>query len=160
METVTYTVTKTVNIADADGAAIREGSVLQHIIEPDRGVVIRISRVGDKPATFLDQVGDIGIRTSVGCTRFTNQYSQWRHIPQNQQTYEERYWSWLNRPYEHDADRCKNKAEDMAVDGIMALLPDDIVDWDYDSGPYSLEDALGYLVRHLSNAELSDGEKL
>jgi hypothetical protein len=38
----------------------------------------------------------------------------------------------------------------------MALLPDDVVDWTYGPFPDCLEDALGYLVEHLSNIVLSE----
>lgn len=149
MKPETATFTTVVPIADVNGNPIREGSVLREINDGERGVVVRIVRPGDMGSAF-DSAGDLHIRTGRGTTRVTNRYSQWAHIPHNDQTYEERLHAWLKTPYEHCQFRCKSKDEDIAIDGIMALLPDDAVDYDYDSGPHSIEDALGYLVAHLT----------
>lgn len=37
----------------------------------------------------------------------------------------------------------------MAIDGIMSLLPEDIVDWESGPWPDKIEDALGFLAEHL-----------
>jgi len=148
-ETVKFT--KEVPIADADGAPIREGSVLQSVEDMDRGVVVRVVRAGDKGTAF-DCVGDLNIAVSIGCTRVTNRYGKWRHIPHSEQTYQERLLSWLHRPHDHDPDYTQaSKDEALAVSGIMALLPDDIVDEVYGPPADSLEGALHYLARHLSD---------
>lgn len=147
-ETVTFT--KVVEIADCDGKPIWEGAVLQHIKEQDRGVVIRISRVGDRACSILDQVGDLVIQTSRGSYRHTNNYSQWKHIPHDEQTYEERFVSWCSRRYNHqDTLRQCSEDEGLAIDGILALLPEDAVDWDFGPFPDKFPIALEYLKRHL-----------
>lgn len=147
-ETVTFT--QTVEIADSNGEAIIEGSVLQSTEDDARGVVMQIKRPGSR-GSFLDQIGDLHIQTSPGSTRVTNRYDKWLHIPRNAQTYEERFLSWLARPYDHDEDRQVSPDTGLAIDGIMALLPDDLVDWDYGPWPDTLEDALRFLWHHLQN---------
>jgi len=147
-ETVTYTVTR--EIKDAGGVPIREGSVLINLKDGGRGVVTQIVRLGDR-VHLLGQVGDVMIQTSPGCSRGTNQYDRWQHIPHNEQTYNERYLSWLKRgKYEHDEDREASYDEGLAIDGIMALLPDDTVDWDHGPWPDRIEDALRFLVNKLN----------
>ena len=152
-ETVTFT--KVVPIADADGVAIREGSVLREITDGEHGVVTAIGRSGSLNGGWYGMcIGDLLIQKSPGCCRVTNRYDQWRHVPHDEQTYEERLVSWLCRKYEHYGDREVSEDEGKAVDGIMALLPDDTVDWDYGPTPDRLEDALAFLKDHLQ--ELQD----
>lgn len=148
-ETVTFVSRKEVQIADADGVPIREGSVLREISDGDRGVVVRVVRAGDR-GTALDAVGDLNIYNRPGCTRVTNRYNQWRHIPHNEQTYDERFVSWLQKEHYYDPDYSGvSKDESLAISGIMALLPDNIVS-DYGPFPDRLADALRYLEQHLS----------
>lgn len=147
VETVTFT--KVVPIVDADGRPIREGSVLREISDGYRGVVVQIVRSG-QPGPMFSGLGDIVISKSPGTSRVTNRYSQWQHIPHNDQTYHERFVSWLHRPYFHDGHNGISKDEGQAIDGIMSLLPDDVVDWDYGPTPDRLEDALKFLAAHLS----------
>lgn len=147
MDTVTFS--QVVKVADAKGHAIVEGSVLKSIEDDSRGVVKTIKRAGDRGGAF-DQVGDIHIQTSPGSTRVTNRYDKWLHVPHNDQTYEERFLSWVYRPYDHDEDRQVSADTGLAIDGIMALLPDNIVDWEYGPWPDSLEDALRFLWRYLA----------
>jgi hypothetical protein len=146
----TFTFTKVVPCADADGFPIKEGSVLREISDGERGVVVAIVRpdTHDRPA--LSCVGDIGIQTRVGTLRVTNRYSKWRHIPHDEQTYEERFVSWLARPFHHDDESGRSRAEALAIDGIMALLPDDLVDWENGPWPDRIEDALKFLSKHLT----------
>ncbi len=148
-ETVTFT--KVVEIADADGVAIREGSVLREINDGARGVVRRIIRPGDS-GTLFDCVGDVQIRVSPGHTRVTNNYNQWRHIPHSEQTYQERLESWLQQPFVLDPYKHAAEDEQRATEGIMALLPEDAVDWEYGPCPDRLEDALQFLATHLTDA--------
>ena len=89
-------------------------------------------------------------------TRVTNRYDQWRHVPEDEQTYEERYLSWLARPYDHSLHEEVSEKEGYAIDGIMALLPSDAVDWDYGPFPDSIENALGILVRYLKRVANHD----
>lgn len=151
MKAETVTFTQTVKIEDADGVAIHEGSVLEEITDGERGVVLQIGREGERGPMMMC-VGDLRIRTTGTSQRITNRYSAWRHIPKERQTYQERLDSWLHTS-DNVPDYCPGESRDekIAISGIMAILPEDIVDWDYDSGPYSIEDALGYLVKHLSN---------
>lgn len=147
-ETVTYT--KVVSIVDVDGKAIREGSVMRETTDGDRGVVIRIVRAGDIGSPILSNVGDLAISTKPGTTRITNRYDSWKHIPHDDQTYSERYLSWMNRDFDYDEGQPISRDTALAIDGIMSLLPTDIVDWEYGPWPDRLEDALRFLVNHLN----------
>lgn len=135
---------------DADGKPIIEGVVLHHLSDGARGVVVGVARPGEKPKYALSAPGDIGILTAPGCTRVTNMHARWRRIPREEQTYAERRIAWMHTPYDHDESRPACKAEGAAIDGIMALLPTDPVDWSYGPFPDRLEDALYFLEQHLT----------
>ena len=154
-EEFTFTQKITVKLQDADGRAIREGSVLQSIEDNCRRVVTCIKRVGDR-GNGLDAVGDIHIQDpkSPGSTRVTNRYAKWRHIPKEQQTYHERFGAWFHDKTAYDYaglsdDKEKPEAEKKAISGIMALLPDDTVCWETGPWPDTIEQALRFLVDHL-----------
>lgn len=155
-ETFTYTKTVTVELKDVDGKPIREGSVLRNVKEgKDRGVVNLVVRPDGKVyrGVIPCWLGDIHIQFTgilCGVTRVTNRYSEWQHIPHDEQTFEERYKSWLIRDYDHDTDRAASKDEGLAIDGIMALLPADVVHWETGPWPDRIEDALGFLSAYLS----------
>lgn len=145
-ETVKFT--KEVPIADADGKAILEGSVLREISDrKERGVVVRIVRAGDR-GTVMDAVGDLNIFMGAGTVRVTNRYSAWQHIPHDEQTHAERLISWNKQAHYYDEESQVSKDESLACSAIMALLPSNTVD---DYGPFGdrLDDALGYLARYL-----------
>lgn len=145
----TFTFTKEVPLTDADGQPIREGSVLREINDGEQGVVVRVIRAGGMEP-MASAVGDLLIRTSPGCTRVTNRYNQWRHVPHDQQSYDERLLAWRMQPYDHDNESHLSPYEGRAISGIMALLPEDAVDWDWGPTPNSLDDALAILVAHLN----------
>ena len=153
----TFKFTKEVPCVDADGKPIKEGSVLVNIKDNERGIVTTIGRKGTVTSLPMFAVGDLAISISHGTTRCTNKYSEWRHIPHNDQTYKERYQVWLKQPYDHENDRGISKDEGLAIDGIMALLPDDTVNWDHGPWPDRFEDALSFLVEHMN--ELKEKEK-
>jgi hypothetical protein len=153
-----FTFTQAVPCADADGVPIRVGSVLREITDGERGVVTRIVRAGQMGTPF-DAVGDLHIKTHGSTTRCTNRYAFWRHIPHNDQTYAERFLSWKLRPYDHDTESSISRDEGCAAEGIMALLPDDLVNWDYGPFPDRLEDALQYLAEHLTTLAARDGKE-
>lgn len=145
---------KVVPVCDGTGKGIYPGSVLENVKDKDRGVVVRIVKAGDYSLMGVECVGDLNIQTRHGSTRITNKYSEWRHVPHAEQTYEERYESWLCVPFQEGVwSESKSREEQIAIDGIMSLLPRDIVDYGY--GPFadSIENALRYLAIHL--AELS-----
>jgi hypothetical protein len=134
----------------ADGKIISKGSVLHHVSENCRGVVVRIVRTGDR-GTVFDAVGDLNIRISAGSMRVTNRYNDWRIIPRAEQTYEERYYSWVHMG-EFDAElysESLSKDEAYAIDGIMALFPTDPVDHTYGTPVHYVSDAIRYLAEHL-----------
>lgn len=138
-------------LRDADGEPIVIGSVLKHIEDGDRGVVVAIGRKGEHTAIPFFAHGDIAVQSSPGCQRISNQYAKWRHIDRDHQTYEERFLSWMRTPFDRDSlDAGDDVSEKIAVEGIMALLPIDIVDWEMGPWPDRLEDALGFLVEHLT----------
>ena len=151
METVKLI--KEVPIADCHGVPIKEGSVLRSTQDVDdtQGVVDHIIREGDLAYVF-NQIGDVGILTAPATHRYTNQYHNYEHIPREEQTYEQRLGSWLQTPYEHDNmfGEGITKEEGIAIEGIMALLPRNPVD--YENGPWAdtLEDALRFLAKHLT----------
>lgn len=142
-------------ILDVCGKHINVGDVLQSIDDNEQGVVVRISKVGDMAVTPIDQVGDLHISISPGCTRVTNRYNRFRHVPRAQQSYQERYLSWLHdkNAFSYNGledDERKSDDEKKAITGIMALLPDDVVDWESGPWPDSIESALNFLVEHLT----------
>lgn len=144
---------KVVPIVDCKGKPIREGSVLREINDGERGVVGRIIRKGDYGTAF-DAVGDIQIISSSIGVRVTNRYNQWQHIPKDEQTHEERYLSWLKTPLDYNGARLiygEGLTDDQikAIDGIMALLPSDIVSWENGPWPDSIEQALAFLKDYL-----------
>jgi len=160
METVKRVIE--INIADCDGNAIHAGNVLQSLERPnERGVVMRILKEGDRGYSAC-HIGDMEIKIGPGTTCFSTRYNQWKIIPHNEQTYEERYDAWFYSEVEPDYDEEPGgvtRAEAVAIQGIMALLPDDIVDWDFGPFPNRLENALSFLVAHLSSISDSDKNK-
>jgi len=146
------TVLAEIPIVDADGVAILVGSVLERVDGTDRGVVTQIVLPGALiRCVLIPVIGDLEIETSPSCRRITNQWAKWRHIPKERQTYRERFRSWQLTPYEHDDNNGKRSSDEgLAIDGILALLPPDAVDWDYGPWPDSIEEALGFLETHLT----------
>jgi hypothetical protein len=156
MEVETVTFTKTVKIEDVHGEPIREGSVLKHTDGGEEGVVTKIYREGDRSRWGIECVGDMQIKTSSFSTRISNNYSKWRHIPHEEQTYHQRYQSWcITRKFVSDSH--EEEEDDVAISGIMNLLPMEIVDWENGPWPDSLGDALYFLQLHLTN--LTEKEK-
>lgn len=143
--------TKEINIADADGKTIVEGSVLKRIDDGTTGVVKMIIREGDRASRFTC-VGDLIIQTSPGVEIVTNYYDQWRHVPRVEQTYRQRYESWrhstADNPFESEDN---TKEENNAVFGLMSLFPTDPVDWEYGPWPDSFESALKFMAEHLES---------
>lgn len=150
-ETIEVKVTQKLNLTASDGKAITEGSVLINLEDGTRGVVTEIGRPGHRSSIPILSLGDIIIQTSPGCYRGTNMYDKWRHIPHNEQTYLERYNSWRMRPYRHDEYDGVSREEGCAINGIMALLRDDVVEWELGPWPDHIEDALKFLQEHLSD---------
>jgi hypothetical protein len=145
-----------VKLEDANHNPIRIGSVLQHARDRTRGVVVEIAREGQRTTTPMISIGDIVVQSRPGIQRVTNQYSDWAHIPQHLQTYRERHLSWHVRPFEHEEDRDACRVEQLAIDGIMALLPEDTINWEYGPWPDRIDDALNFLVAHLSELAKQD----
>ena len=160
-----------VQIVDADGQAIKVGSVLQQVKaygreHPVRGLVIDVClpenvQQSSSPRSMLTCVGDILIQHSdcAGVCTGSNKYGNWRHVPREQQTYRERFLSWLRTPWEcheyHAEDGpepCK-RPECIARDGIMSLLPCDPVDWEAGPWPDSIEDCLSFMAAHLDEKQ-------
>lgn len=138
----------------ASGKPIRLGDTLECFSDGERGTVVNIVRDGDLGMPGLTQVGDLHIQTAPGCTRVTNQYVKWRHVPRDEQTYAQRYAAWFHDPWALDYncladDETKSIHEKKAISGIMALLPEDVVCWETGPWPDSLEAALKFLVDHL-----------
>ncbi|WP_309386065.1 hypothetical protein [Cerasicoccus frondis] len=157
MKEVTFIEKKVVPIADCDGQPIRLGDVLRCIDEgsKDVGVVFGIVNKDDKSSYGRHAVGpiahgDLILRTSHCSTRVTNRYAQWKHVERNDQTYWQRRQSWLAKPFQFDEYGPSNtELEQYAIEAIMALLPEDTVNYEYDSGPNNVDDAIYYLAEHL-----------
>jgi len=145
---------KTNHPKDADGKEIHVGTVLRQIHDGDRGVVVRIVKAGDKGHPGLDCVGDLNISSGPGRTRVTNRYSEWKRIPEAEQTYLERFTSWQHSDsfYEPEYTQ-RSKDEYEAVRGILALLPPGIVDYDYHN-PSTTCEALYIMAQHLEALEV------
>lgn len=133
-------------------AAKERGSVLQCIDQGDgfRGVVHQVVDKDD-PRTWdhgsFAAHGDLIISDGRGGSRISNRYSHWRHIPREQQTYPERFESWMAAPFEDDEDMPGNSySERLAIQGIMSLFPSDPVDYTYGPIPETTECALGLLA--------------
>ncbi len=133
----------------ADGLPVRVGDVLRHLSDGSTGVVVALP--GDDVSLPLPAVAnEMVVSTSPGCTRYTTFLDAWVHIPRDQQTYAQRLQSWQVRPYQHDDARGISYIEGLAIDAIMALLPSDPVDWENGPWPDRFDDALQFLVEHLS----------
>ncbi len=158
MSPITFEQTIKIEIVDADKTPIHLGSVIQRIDEPEcRGVVTRINLPGAKGLNITTgSVGDIYVRTNSYSGRFSNQYNKWRHIPQKEQTHEERYYSWLYGEFWHDTDSQISKDEQFAMSGIIALLPENFIKWETNY-PMDIQDTLHYLMKYLT--ELKEGKK-
>lgn len=153
-------------LVDADGVPIELGSILRHEDGRCRGVVTWIG-YPDQPrghmiwgAPPLSQTGDIQVYEGRGISRISNQFGKFRHIPREETTYWERYTSWLKRPFNYEApdpdvseENRISKGEALACDGIMAMLPNDPVDWEYGDWPDRIEVALRYLLDHFEELE-------
>lgn len=154
---ITFKRTVEVKVEDCNGFPILEGSVLRSI-EPDddgRGVVTAVIKKGDW-GYGAERIGDLRIWEGDGCHRITNQYSKWEHIPKGEQTYLERFKSWEHSGHFKNYNESISDDEHRAISGIMALFPEDPIDYDY--GPFAdrIEDALEFMAKHLDqkNAEL------
>lgn len=153
-ETVDLIVTR--RIEDVDGEPIHKGSVLRHLKDGVTGVVTRIIKEGDF-ALGIYAVGDLEISTGAGTKRISNMYRNWRHLPRDGQTYVQRLESWSYLLYDHDEDRDISKDEGLAIDGVMALLPEDMVDWVNGPWPDTIDGALGFLAHHLDELRNQKG---
>lgn len=153
MKPITFERKQTIEIIDADKEPIAVGSVLKHVNERDRGVVTRITLPDTKGYVVAELIGDIHIQMSdcLSCHRVTQKYADWRHIPHDEQTYEERYQSWLRRKYvDYTLDSKVPEDERRCIDGIMSILPLNIVDWESGPWPDTIEDALRFLTEYLT----------
>lgn len=160
MESVTYTKEIVVPIEDVDGEPIRVGSVLR-CVDADNsvGVVERIIDKDDKRTyTGTDGPvahGDLVILMGPGHRRVTNLYSHWKHVPRRGQTLRQRFESWCARPFEFDEYGIgKTPDEQLAIEGLMNLFPEDPVERDDGPIPYTFPEALAYMVDYLE--ELKD----
>lgn len=136
---------------DADGVAITPGAVLRSVDDGERGVVVRIINPGDKYGPLGCGVGDCLIQLRPGTTRVTNRYTNWRRVKHDEQTFRERYMGWFYSDKKWAGCEDNSPDIDLAISGIMALLPEDAVDWEYGPIPSCLENALQILVGHMES---------
>lgn len=156
MDSVTYIKEVKVMIEDCDGVKIMPGSVLRCIDQDDNtlGVVVSIVNAED-PSSFRMCVGPFGhgdlvIQTGHGTYRVTNRYSRWKHVPHEEQTYDLRFRSWCERKFEFDEYGLGSSPdEQIAIGGILNLLPECPVDYDFGPIPETVEDALALIAAHL-----------
>lgn len=121
-----------------------------------RGVIVHIARAGEIAPVPLMQAGDIAVQSSshAGSTRVSSKHDTWQVVPHEEQTYRERLLSWRIRPFKPDWDSSSSIREQQAVAGIMCLLPTDIVNWEQGPWPDNQDDALNFLVEHLTQQQL------
>lgn len=155
MECKTTTLGKTVRIADANDKPIFVGSVLKSLEDGTVGVVTRILEEGDTHVPPASCEGDLNLWVDHGITRITNRYYKWEHVPRAEQTYEQRLRAWRSLPSYYDPENPVgiDEGEHDAIQGILALLPSDPVDWENGPWPDRLEDALEILKDHLEDME-------
>lgn len=155
MDAITVKKLIEVKIEDKNKVPIRVGSVLKCVEDGTRGVVQEIAidgKVFDTPTCE----GDLKIKLKPGHHRITNRYDKWEHIPHENQTYLEKYTSWLFKPFEPIG--CGDMSEDteLAIQGIVALLPEDTIDENGEPWIDRIEGALELLAEHLDEIKKSD----
>lgn len=115
-------------------ARFRVGDVVCRVERPeDRGVIVRIWREGDRCFSVMPvRVGDLEIRTRSGCSTVSNRYSDWQHIPRNEQTLEERVRRVALRydPYVRDDGFLP---DDESLGGLLMVELADLSDEQYDN---------------------------
>lgn len=135
-------------MTSASGRPIQIGDVLIHE-DGARGVVVEIGQEGYH-GRHVFFVGDIAVQTSYGSYRCGNKYSAWRHVERRDMLPIERWRSWNVRPWKHDEYDELSPDAQLAIDGIMAVMPphprEDSDDW---FRPHCIEDALKQLAEHL-----------
>ena len=151
----TELITFTRPLTDANGTPISEGSVLQHVLSDDRGVVTWVGREGFTDGPAMAKYGDIAVRTSSNSLRVSNQYHYWKHVPHDEQTYMERFLSHTVQKDPYLITHNQNISEDerKAITGIMALLPSNTVSWEMGPYPDTLNEALHSLTQHLTHLQ-------
>lgn len=132
---------------DSNEKKITCGSVLRKITTNEVGIVERISE-GNEGGTlggmFLAVNGDIIVRMMSGVRMVSSQYHNWIHVPHDDQTLEQRYWSW----------RLSDKQELECIDdetiAINCLIDESTLeDADY---PVNFSDSLLLLVKQINKA--------
>lgn len=136
-----------------DGKPIVKGDVLINVQDGVRGVVTWVGLPGATNGPMFSGLGDIAVRRDSSLTRVSNQYSHWRHVEHDDQTYAERFLSWIHVPYVHDHHDNFSEEAGMVMHGIMALLPSDSVDWTYGPTPDTPENVLQLLTDHLTKLQ-------
>lgn len=135
--------------SNKSGKVISLGDVLRHQSDGTSGVVVELGIPGQLSRFPGMAVGDIAIQTSRQNTRITNCYDEWSPVPHDDQTYEQRYVSWLLRPFEPWGEEYGHSRDcTIALDGIMALLPTSITGHQ-DFYPRDIEDVISRLAEHL-----------
>jgi len=138
-------------IADVKGEPIYAGSVLRKIDSDTTGVVMRIIKEGDYTSMF-SCIGDMEIHISPGITRVSNQYDKWIHVPKSEQTFYQRYLSWYQKPSYIDEWSEISKDEQICMEGILSILPDECINWEFDP-PGNFTEALNLLANYLDKTE-------
>lgn len=139
-----------INWLDADGLPILPGNVMYRADDlTKRGVVTRVVRRAEECHGFMG-VGDMMLAEThhQGCSTVSSAHNKWRRVPREEWVPMECYMHWRHTPF------CENGSErpaieQMATQGITALLPSDVIDWEYGPSPDLLEDALHYMARYL-----------
>ena len=115
------------------------------------GMVRRIIRFGDQ-GSLLSQVGDLDLDMQNSVVRTTNKYDEWVHVAHDDQTCVQRLESWKLKPYEDDATFGAANLDAglrQAIDGMLNLLPNSVVDWRDGPWPDTLNEMLGMLAEYI-----------
>lgn len=142
------------DMLDADGKRIDVGSVLVDIEDPKRrGVVVRIYTQEDRDNGIQVvgpvAVGDMEIARGPGDVTFSCQYDKWRHVPDEEQTYTERFRSSMAAGFQPDENMALNPRLQKIMWVLLDLFPKHPVDWEWGPWPDSPEDVIGMLAEHL-----------
>lgn len=138
---------QTNNILDANGVAIKVGSVVRKVGLPNkRGVVVQICEEGQLSMAAFSVVGDVVIAYEPSSYYVTNQYHDWEHIPKDEQTAGERYNAWLWTRL--DQEEATFGSLSFFCRGIQALLPTKYV---RECPMYNTEGALSVLACYIDD---------
>lgn len=127
---------------DIDGIEIKLGAVLRDTSNTHNvGVVVKIA-TKDSAFILAERVGDISIQTSPGCRIVSCNYSKWKRVPHDEQTFDQRYLSWIYSYSKYE------DPEYFYIDGLLSLIDESFIE--EDNYPIKFEEALNLVKKQLT----------